>query len=276
MHAAVHCAVLLLATQVAPHRWKPALHAGTHAVPLHVTVPFAGARQLVHDAPQASVVSLATQVVPRRQKPGESQTIRQVRLPGTATLSHAAIPLAGGAGHAVHDAPHELKLVLATQVPVPAGQRWYPASQAMLHWLARQTAPACGSDGIGHVAHDAEVPHCMVLSSGKHPLVAGQVCVPEPQTTPQTPATHAVPSGQGVQSTPLRLPQVADAMLLTHWPLQRCQPVLHAWTHVPAALQDTVPLSAGGVQTVHVLPHELMLTLPLTTQVVDAPLPHTW
>jgi hypothetical protein len=32
-------------------------------------------------------------------------------------------------------------------------------------------------------------------------------------------------------------------------------------------------LSAGGVQTVQLLPHELMLVLPLTTQVVDAPVP---
>jgi len=39
-------------------------------------------------------------------------------------------------------------------------------------------------------------------------------------------------------------------------------------------LHVTLPLSGGGVQTVHELPHELMLVLPLTTQVVDAPLPH--
>jgi hypothetical protein len=67
-----------------------------------------------------------------------------------------------------------------------------------------------------------------MLSSGKHPLVAGHVCVPAPQTTPQAPFTHAVPSGQGVQSTPFLVPQVAEALLLTHTPLHRCQPVLHA------------------------------------------------
>ncbi len=222
MHAAVHCAELVLATHVAvtpvPHRWNPALHAGTHAVPLHVTVPFVGAMQLPHDAPQASTVSLATQAVPRRQKPGELQMIRQLRLSGTATLSHAAMPLVGGAGHAVHDAPHELTLVLATQVPVVpvAGQRWNPGLQVMLHWLAKHTAAAFGPDGMGRVAQAAAVPHGMVLSSGKHPLVAGQMCVPGPKTTPQPPATHAVPSAHGVQSTPLRLPQVADALLLTH------------------------------------------------------------
>ena len=61
------------------------------------------------------------------------QTTRQLRLPGLATLSHAAMPLAGGAGHAVHDVPHELTAVLAIQVPVPAGQRWNPALQAVPH-----------------------------------------------------------------------------------------------------------------------------------------------
>ena len=45
-------------------------------------------------------------------------------------------------------------------------------------------------------------------------------------------------------------------------PLQRCQPVLHAGTQVPAALQVTLPLSGGGVQTVQVLPHELMFVTP--------------
>ena len=198
---------------------------------------------------------------------------RQARLP--LTLSHAAIPLAAGAGHAAHDVPQELTLVLDTHVPVvPAGQRWNPASHAVVHWLAVQTASALGSAGAAHVAQDAAVPHIRVLSSGTHPLVPGQVCVPGPQTTPHAPLTHAVPAAHAVQSTPSRVPQVADALLLTHTPLQRCQPALHAWTHVPAALQVTLPLSAGGVQTVQLLPHELMLVLPLTTQVVDAPLPH--
>jgi hypothetical protein len=140
--------------------------------------------------------------------------------------------------------------------------------------LVVQIASALASAGVGHVAHEAEVPHCRVLSSGKQPLVAGQVCVPAPQTTPQVAFMHAVPVGHGVQSTPLMVPQVAEALLLTQTPLQRCQPVLHAGTHVPAALQLTLPLSGGGVQTAHVLPHELMFVLPLTTHVVLAPVPH--
>ena len=138
-----------------------------------------------------------------------------------------------------------------------------------------QTASALGSAGFGQVAHDAALPHCRVLSLGKHPLVAGQVWVPAPQTTPQAAFMHAVPAGQGVQSTPLIVPQVAEALLLTQTPPQRCQPVLQAGTHVPAALQVTLPLSGGGVQTAHVLPQELMLVLPLATHVVVAPVPQT-
>ena len=137
-----------------------------------------------------------------------------------------------------------------------------------------QTASALGSEGVAHVMQPAAaVPHCMMSSFGKQPLVAGQVWVPAPQTTPQVAFMHAVPVGQGVQSTPLIVPQVAEALLLTQTPPQRCQPVLHACTQVPAALQVTLPLSAGGVQTVHVLPHELMFVLPLTTQVALAPVP---
>ena len=73
MHAAVHKApvVLLSGTQLVPHMWKPALQEGTQAVPLQVTMPFAGAVQVRHDGPQAAGVSLDTQVgaavVPRRQ-----------------------------------------------------------------------------------------------------------------------------------------------------------------------------------------------------------------
>jgi hypothetical protein len=99
VHAAVQFApvVFVSATQALPHMWKPALHAYTQDVPLQVAVPFVGAAmQVVHEAPQAATVSLATQVVPRRQKPGVLQ--------------------------AVHDVPHELRLVFATQGPVVAGQ----------------------------------------------------------------------------------------------------------------------------------------------------------
>lgn len=44
---------------------------------------------------------------------------------------------------------------------------------------------------------------------------------------------------------------------------------------MPWALQVTVPF-VGAVQTVQLLPHEVMLVLPFTTQVALAPVPHWW
>jgi hypothetical protein len=108
------------------HRWKLVLQAGTHEVPSQVTVPFAGTGHVVHDGPQASAVLLATQVgacaVPRWQNPGELHSTRQVSA-GPEALSHAAMPLLGGAGQAVHDDPQLLVERSETQRPVPAGQR---------------------------------------------------------------------------------------------------------------------------------------------------------
>jgi hypothetical protein len=51
--------------------------------------------------------------------------------------------------------------------------------------------------------------------------------------------------------------------------------VLHARTQLPAVLQVTVPF-AGAVQTVQLLPHEVMSVLPLITQADVAPLPQRW
>jgi hypothetical protein len=129
----MHAAVQLVpdessGAQVVPHRWKPVLHAGTQEVPLQVTVPLAGAVQVVQDAPQAATVLLATQVgaaaVPRRQNPGVSQATRQLNVEPV-ELSQTAMPLAGGSGQAVHDvAPQWATLRSATHVPpAPAGQR---------------------------------------------------------------------------------------------------------------------------------------------------------
>jgi len=132
MQAAVQLApVELLGAQVAlapvPHRWKLVLQAGTHEVPLQVTVPLAGAVQVAQEAPQASTVLFATQVgacaVPRWQKPGVLQTTRQLSDPGLATLSQAAIPLLAGAGHALQELPQVATALSGTQVPEPAGQR---------------------------------------------------------------------------------------------------------------------------------------------------------
>ena len=51
--------------------------------------------------------------------------------------------------------------------------------------------------------------------------------------------------------------------------------MLHVRTQAPAALQVTVPL-AGAVQTVQLLPHDVIAVLPLITQVAVAPVPHWW
>ena len=74
VHAAVQLApvVFVLAAHVLfGQRWKFVLHAGTHAVPLQVTVPFVGAVHVRQLAPHASGVVLTTQVgtdaVPRWQ-----------------------------------------------------------------------------------------------------------------------------------------------------------------------------------------------------------------
>jgi hypothetical protein len=51
--------------------------------------------------------------------------------------------------------------------------------------------------------------------------------------------------------------------------------VSQARTQVPAVLQVTVPF-AGAVQTVQLLPHEVIAVLPLITHAAVAPVPHRW
>jgi hypothetical protein len=64
-----------------------------------------------------------------------------------------------------------------------------------------------------------------VLSSGKQPLVAGQVWVPAPQAVPHAALTQALPVGHAVQSTPSLVPQAFDELLPTQMPLHRWKPV---------------------------------------------------
>jgi hypothetical protein len=136
--------------------------------------------------------------------------------------------------------------------------------------LLAHTATAFGSDGAGQVMHDAAVPHCNVLSSGKQPLVAGQVWVPAPQLGPQAAFTQASPAPQGPQSTPSWVPHVAEALLLTQIPLHRWKPAMQSGTHVDVApLQVTVPL-LGATHAWQVVPHELTLLLAFDTHA----LPH--
>ena len=130
MHDDVQWAVSESEAQVlSEHRWKPVSHAGTHDVPSQVTEPLVGgAVHFVHVGPQPSVVLFATQVgacaVPSKQNPGRLQTTRQLNTLGFwPPLSHTAMPLPAGAGHAAHDVPQLLVERSETQGPVPAGQR---------------------------------------------------------------------------------------------------------------------------------------------------------
>jgi hypothetical protein len=62
-------AVLLLAAQVFPHKWKPVLHSTPQLVPLQVAAPFVGTGQGVQLAPQVAVLLLDTQAAPQAWKP---------------------------------------------------------------------------------------------------------------------------------------------------------------------------------------------------------------
>ena len=134
-----------------------------------------------------------------------------------------------GAGHAVHRVPQLDVALSLTHSPVPAGQRWKFGLHAKPHTLVVQTGSAFGSDDPAHGAHAAAVPHAVMLSSGKQPVIRGQVWVPGPQTGPQTAAAvHADPVAHGVQSTPSRVPHVAVAVFRTQMPLHRWRPALQA------------------------------------------------
>jgi len=126
VHDEVQRAESVSGTQVTPQRWKSVLHARTHEVPSQVTLPWSGGRQIVQVGPQAATVLLATQVgdasVPPLQKPGWLQTTRQLRF-WPPPLSHTAMPLLGGTGHAVHEAPQLDTARSDTHVPPTAGQR---------------------------------------------------------------------------------------------------------------------------------------------------------
>ena len=58
--------MLVLATQVEPHRWKPLLHAKPHEVPLQVAVAFAGALHgVVQVTPQVAGALLGWHELPQ-------------------------------------------------------------------------------------------------------------------------------------------------------------------------------------------------------------------
>ena len=50
---------------------------------------------------------------------------------------------------------------------------------------------------------------------------------------------------------------------------------MHVRTHIPLVVQVGAPFALAG-HTVQLLPHDIGLVLPFTTQVRFAPLPHSW
>ena len=119
------------------------------------------------------MVSLATQVgaaaVPRRQKPGVLQTTRQLRVRGSWRCHTPPCRWRAAPGTRCTTSRRSSTAVLDMQVPVPAGQRWYPALHAMPHVLAVHTAPALGSDGAAHVEHPADGPALQGAVVGETP-----------------------------------------------------------------------------------------------------------
>lgn len=125
-----------------------------------------------------------------------------------------------GMGHAVHDVPHELTLVLSGHVPE---HRWLPVGQSWLHATAlSMQAPAQSRLPVGHVP-----PH------------APPVHVAEPP----------VGTLHGVHDPP----QLAMSVLLTHFVPQRWKPLPH-WSEQLPETQMGVPL-APAAQATHVAPH---------------------
>jgi hypothetical protein len=57
---------LVVEAQVAPHWWKPALHATPQAVPSQVAAPLAGTAHAVHELPQLPVLVLDRHWLPQR------------------------------------------------------------------------------------------------------------------------------------------------------------------------------------------------------------------
>ncbi len=93
--------------------------------------------------------------------------------------------------------------------------------------------------------------------------------VPLQTDAPLATGTHAVqPAALQPDATLLLATQVPPAGAPHRW-----KPALHARTQAPAVLQLTVPF-AGALHTAQLLPHDVRLVLPLTTQAAAAPVPH--
>ena len=144
--------------------------------------------------------------------------------------------------------------------------------------LVQAAAPFVGT---AHAVQPAAVqPDAMLLFATQVVgTVAGQPWVLFAHVTLQVvPLQTDVPLATGTHAVqPAAVQPDATLLLATQVPLavdpHRWKPVLHARTQAPAVLQMTVPF-AGALQTAQLLPHDVRLVLPLTTQAAAAPVPH--
>jgi hypothetical protein len=170
----------VLAMHLAPHAWKPVLHASAQAPLWQRAVPFGSPGQATHAAPQAPAASFAAQVMPHLWKP-VAQSKEQVVPSQVVWLAPA------GLGHAVQSVPQEFTLV-------SSGQRFEqacePVGQPPQAWVFGMHAPLQSTRSVGQVPPQ---------------LPATQVAVP------------FVIMGQDVQDD---VPHVAGSASLTHLPLQ--------------------------------------------------------
>lgn len=189
---------------------------------------------------------------------------------------HVALPPVG-AGHAVHDAPHDVTAASDTQL-VP--QRCVPAAQT--HALAALHAPPEGDEHAPEVRGEAEqaalpLTHATTPAWAHPPLplevhappsamqLAPHRLVPDGQTVPHTPDEQLCPAGHTRPHAPQLEPSLDSN---THAPAHRVVPLGHEAPHTPPT-HVAVPLT-GAPHAVHDDPHDV--TAVSDTQVM----PQRW
>jgi hypothetical protein len=176
---------------------------------------------------------------------------------------HVALPPVG-AGHAVHDAPHDVTAASDTQL-VP--QRCVPAAQT--HALAALHAPPEGDEHAPEVRGEAEqaalpLTHATTPAWAHPPLplevhappsamqLAPHRLVPDGQTVPHTPDEQLCPAGHTRPHAPQLEPSLDSN---THAPAHSVVPLGHDAPHTPPT-HVAVPLT-GAPHAVHDTPHDV-------------------
>jgi hypothetical protein len=215
------CAVLVVVsthTGAAPrgvHAVRPAAQERLHAPATQTGVPFSAVGHCTQLGPHWLAESSGTQAPPQMCAP-VGQVATQL------VPSQVMLPLVGGAGHALHDAPQLSTALLLTQAPL---HRCAPGRQLLPQLAPSQVAAAFAGTGQG--VHALPQPSRDVLLR-QVPL---QLCVPDGQAVTQLmPSQLTVPlcgATQGVHA----LPQVFSDVLLAHCAPHGCVPVGHL--HLP-------------------------------------------